>query len=69
MGLGRYPDVGISAARVRGLAAREIIAAGKDPIEERATERAEIRARAQALTFEDAAREVHGELKPAWRNL
>ena len=68
MGLGRYPDVGISAARVRGLAARELIAAGKDPIEERATERAEIRARAQALTFEDAARKVHGELKPAWRN-
>ena len=68
MGLGRYPDVGISAARVKGLAARELIAAGKDPIDERTTERAEIRARAQALTFEDAARKVHGELKPAWRN-
>ena len=68
MGIGRYPDVGISAARVTGLAARELIAAGKDPIDARISDRAEIRARAQALTFEDAARKVHGELKPAWRN-
>jgi integrase len=68
MGIGRYPDVGISAARIKGLAARELIAAGKDPIDERLAERAEIKVRAQALTFEDAARKVHAELKPAWRN-
>lgn len=68
MGLGRYPDVGVSAARVRGLTARDLIAAGKDPIDERTAKRAEIRSRARALTFEDAARKVHGELKPAWRN-
>lgn len=68
MGLGRYPDVGISAARSKGLAARELIAAGRDPIDQRTAGRVEVRARAQALTFEDAARRVHGELKPGWRN-
>jgi integrase len=68
MGLGRYPEVSIGAARVKGLAARELIAADKDPVDERAAERAEVRARADALTFEEAARRVHGELKPAWRN-
>lgn len=68
MGLGRYPDVGISAVRIRGLAARELISAGKDPIEARATERDEIRGRTAALTFEQAARRVHAELKPGWRN-
>jgi integrase len=68
MGLGRYPDVGTGAARVKGLAARELIAAGKDPVEERTADRAEMRARADALTFEEAARKLHGELKPAWRN-
>lgn len=68
MGLGRYPDVGISAVRSRGLAARELISAGKDPIEARAAEKDEIRGKAQALTFEEAARKVHAELKPGWRN-
>lgn len=68
MGLGRYPDVGLSAARVKALAYRELIAAGEDPIDKRIAERAELRGRPQAMTFEDAARSVHGELKPAWRN-
>jgi integrase len=68
MGLGRYPEVGVGAARVKGLAARELIAAGKDPVEERIVERAAVRARAEALTFEEAARRLHSELKPAWRN-
>ena len=68
MGLGRYPEVGISAARVKGLAARDVISAGKDPIDQRSAERAETRARAQALSFEDAARKVHVQLKPGWRN-
>lgn len=68
MGLGRYPDVGLSAARTKGLAARELISAGKDPIEVRAADREEISNRAEALTFEQAARKVHAELKPGWRN-
>jgi integrase len=68
MGMGRYPDVGISAVRMRGLAARELISAGKDPIEARAAERDEARGSAAALTFEQAARQVHAELKPGWRN-
>ena len=68
MGLGRYPDVGISAVRTRGLAARELISAGKDPIDGRRAERDDFTGRARALTFEQAARKVHAELKPGWRN-
>ena len=46
MGLGRYPEVGISTVRIKGLAARELISAGKDPIDERGSERAGRRAEA-----------------------
>ena len=68
MGLGRYPEVGISAARLKGLAARALISAGNDPIEQRSADQAERKAAVQALTFEEAARKVHDEQKPGWRN-
>lgn len=68
MGLGRYPEVGIAAARINGNAAREIIAAGKDPIDQRGADRAVLRAAVEAMTFEKAARQVHAEQKPGWRN-
>lgn len=68
MGLGRYPEVGVSAARLKGSAAREVIGEGKDPIDKRASERGARQSAAEALTFEQAARAVHAEQKPGWRN-
>ena len=68
MGLGRYPEVGVSAARAKGAAARDLITDGKDPIEQRMSERGARQAEAHALTFEQAARAVHEEQKPGWRN-
>ncbi len=68
MGLGTYPDVGIADARIRGMAARQMIASCKDPIEEREADRAASAAIAKAMTFEQAARQVHEGLKPGWKN-
>lgn len=45
MGLGVYPEVGIADARIRGMAARQSIASGKDSIDEREADRAALRAR------------------------
>jgi hypothetical protein len=68
MGLGVYPEVSINAARNSAASARELIRDGKDPIE---TRKSDLQSRyhdAQALTFEQAARKVHADLKPGWRN-
>lgn len=61
MGLGVYPDVGIADAREKGTAARRLIAKGIDPIEARG-------ATTRAMTFEQAARRVHMEQAPGWKN-
>lgn len=68
MGLGRYPEVGVGSAGISGVAARELIAGGKDPIEQRDANRTTARAAVEAMTFETAARQVHAEQKPGWRN-
>lgn len=68
MGLGVYPEVGIAAARVRGMAARQSIGAGEDPIEEREASRAASVASAATPTFEQVAREVHEGMRPGWKN-
>src|ERR1019366_3327961 len=68
MGLGTYPEVGIADARIRGMAARQAIGSGKDLIEERDSVRAAHKAIAEAMTFEHAARKVHDEKKPGWKN-
>ena len=68
MGLGVYPQVGIADARALGMAARQSIARGNDPIEEREADRAAREAIAGAMTFELAARRVHEEMKPGWKN-
>ena len=68
MGLGSYPETLIADARARGMAARQTIASGKDPIEERQTDSAARKAAAEALTFEQAANKVHDGLKPGWKN-
>lgn len=68
LGLGVYPEVGIAAARAAGMSARQMIAAGKDPIDERAAAKATRETEAGALTFEQAARQVHGQQKSGWKN-
>ncbi|WP_322107408.1 Arm DNA-binding domain-containing protein, partial [Paraburkholderia sp. J41] len=67
-GLGVYPEVTIADARDKALAMRRQIDAGKDPTEERDREQQTASIAAAALTFEKAARQVHEELKPGWRN-
>src|SRR5271157_5943990 len=51
MGLGAYPEVGLAEARTRGVTARQAIASGKDPIDERGAVRAARKATAEAMTF------------------
>ena len=68
LGLGVFPEVGVADARSAGMAARQFIAAGKDPIDERRAIRAARKAEAGALTFEQAARRVHEEQRPGWKN-
>lgn len=68
MGLGRYPEVTLSDARTKGMAARQIISNGNDPIDERNAVKAQRKAVAAALTFEQAARRVHEDNKEGWRN-
>lgn len=68
MGLGAYPEVSVADARARALIARQRLAGGADPIEDRRAILDARKAVVDALTFEQAARQVHGELKAAWKN-
>ena len=68
MGLGTYPEVGIADVRIRGVAARQLIASGKDPIEERDADKAARKVDAEVMTFKQAALQVHEEQKPGWKN-
>jgi integrase len=47
---------------------RKVLDAGGDPIERRNREQRAAALAASAFTFEKAARKVHEELKPSWRN-
>jgi len=67
-GLGSYPETSIAEAREKAFAMRKIIDSGEDPIDLRNLERKKSAAAAAALTFEKAARQVHEELKPGWKN-
>jgi len=60
MGLGPYPDIALSKARTRASECRELVAEGKDPIEERDRE--------EAPTFGDAADDFIEAMKPQFRN-
>lgn len=68
MGLGTYPEVGIKDARGRALEARKLIGNGQDPIDERDSARAAVKAHADEMTFETAAREVHEGIKSGWKS-
>ncbi|GAB7534599.1 tyrosine-type recombinase/integrase [Burkholderia sp. 3C] len=67
-GLGTYPETSISEAREKAHAMRKLIDGGEDPIDQRNLEHEAAAVAAAALTFESAARRVHDELKPGWKN-
>ena len=62
LGLGGYPLVTLAAAREAAVENRRMARAGRDPRNERR------RAKAESLTFEAAAREVHEFYRSRWRN-
>ena len=68
MGLGVYPAISITDARKAANEARELIRDGKDPIEARRDDKIKNKVNTKALTFEQAARMVHEDMKPAWKN-
>lgn len=61
MGLGSFPDVSVADALTAGREARELIAAGVDPIMKR-------EAAASIPTFEQAARKRWEQVKPGFRS-
>ena len=62
LGLGGYPLVTLAAARETALENRRMARAGRDPRTERR------RSKAEMLTFEAAAREVHKFYRERWRS-
>jgi integrase len=68
MGLGSYPDLKLQAARKLALEAREVIAIGKDPLEERRRQEEEIAGNRAVPTFADAAAQTYESLAPSFRN-
>ncbi|MFD1792260.1 tyrosine-type recombinase/integrase [Ochrobactrum teleogrylli] len=68
MGLGSYPTVSIKAARDLAWIARQMVEVGKDPLEERKREDEQKRVLSDMPTFESAARIVHSQASPGFRN-
>lgn len=69
MGLGRYPDVSLAAAREAATEARKARAAGRDPIAARDAERARKRLEeVRGVLFRDAAQRFLDDHEPTWRN-
>lgn len=67
-GLGTYPQTTIAEARDKAQAMRKLIESGIDPIDHRNNEREAATLGIGTLTFEKAARTVHDELRPGWKN-
>lgn len=63
-GLGIYPEVGIADAKKQAMKMRELIAAGQDPLVEKKASAD----KPQIPTFEEAAKKVHADLLPGWKN-
>lgn len=70
MGLGSMRAVSLAKAREKAAACRTMLADGKDPIDARATAKAEERAsqREQSRTFKDCALACIASMEVAWRN-
>ena len=60
MGLGTYPDVPLAKARLRATECRQMVADGRDPVEERKKE--------AEPSFGEAADQLIESMKPSWRN-
>lgn len=60
LGLGAYPDVTLAMAREKALKARQLIAAGGDPIT--------VKRQAKPKTFHDAALELIESKRHGWKN-
>jgi integrase len=68
MGLGGYPNISIRDARAAALEVRRLLDNGVDPLEQR-RENAAIAVAAVAVpTFEVAARQVHDNIAPGFKN-
>lgn len=63
-GLGAYPEISIAEAAKLAQAMREQLAAGEDPLELKKVESQKV----AIPTFEDAARQVHADMLPGWKN-
>jgi hypothetical protein len=63
-GLGSYPAIGIAAAAQQARSMREQIAQGQDPLELKANETAKPR----TPQLREAAKILHAELAPGWKN-
>ncbi|VFS52523.1 Prophage CP4-57 integrase [Budvicia aquatica] len=63
-GLGSYPEITIAEAARLAQTMREQLASGYDPLELKKAKTTKI----IIPTFEEAARQVHTELLPGWRN-
>ncbi|MEX3839770.1 tyrosine-type recombinase/integrase [Paraburkholderia sp. BR10882] len=67
LGLGRWPDVGLTDARDRAAEARKLRSAGVDPLDRKEHKRkVERRAEAKRITFADAAAEFIRLREPEW---
>jgi integrase len=62
IGLGRVDDVPLTAARAKAAELRKLARSGVDPLEQRRKEPIVI------PTFEEAAKQVHKERLPGWKN-
>ena len=63
-GLGSYPEITIAEAANLALSMREQLAKGIDPLEQKKA----LNTAPTIPTFEDAARLLHTELLPGWKN-
>lgn len=63
-----YPKVSLARAREQAHALAAQVRAGIDPVAERQAAKVALESQGGALTFEKAARLVHGELLPGWKN-
>lgn len=63
-GVGSYPLISIAAAGKIARDMREQIATGQDPLEHKASENTKLK----VPTFQEAATQVHTEMKPGWKN-
>lgn len=69
IGLGGYPTVPLATARDKAREARELIAKGIDPVEQKKAARAQlIASQGKAVTFKEAARDYIATHQSSWKN-